>query len=178
MISRKIKRFLSRKDSLILIIIALGLVAVFLGTKYYQGHYRISDPADPRAQRGLAVTMITLPNRSTIAVEIAVHDKQKQMGMMYRNEVPPGTGMLFLHQEQKYQQIWMKNTYVPLDIVWIGQNKKVLSISENVPPVSPDDTDATPETRTGYAKYVLEIGAGEAQRLGIVKGQLLKFDLP
>jgi len=95
---------------------------------------------------------------------------------MYRDRIPPLTGMLFVHEKEDYQSIWMRNTRVDLDLIFLNNQKQILLIYSNVSHSEPDEED--PETRVGMGRFVLELAAGEAGRLGLRKGQTLAFTLP
>jgi uncharacterized protein len=136
----------------------------------------IPDPTDHRAQRNLPVTGLTLQDGTRLAVEVARSSKEKERGLMYRDNIPPLTGMLFVHEKEDYHSIWMRNTKVDLDLVFLNSEQKILLIYSNVSHSEPGDEN--PETRVGMGRYVLELAAGEARRLGLRKGQILNFTLP
>lgn len=138
---------------------------------------KIPEPSDSRAQRGLPVISVELPDGTRIAAEVAWKADQQAHGLMFRDQVPPLTGMLFVHEEDSYQHIWMKNTLVNLDLIWINEMKRVKLVTRNVPR-SKTGEDGEKIMRTGYGKYVLELKAGEAARLNISKGTVLKFQWP
>jgi len=102
-------------------------------------------------------------------VEIAKAPKELMTGMMYRNNVPQNTGMLFLFDEEKAQSFWMKNTFVPLDIIFITKDGVILNIHPNAVP-----GDFSPLKSKGDIVAVLEIGGGEAEKLGIKAGDTLE----
>lgn len=133
---------------------------------------------DARAQKGLPLTDITLPSGQTIRAEVASLQREKMIGMMFRDIVPKNTGMLFVHSREGEQQIWMKNTLVALDLIWIDQHRVVTAVSRNVPACRGNVPDTDIPTRSGRAQYILEIAAGEALRLGIIPGMVLHFKLP
>jgi len=97
---------------------------------------------------------------------------------MFRTVVPSLTGMLFVYEKEAYQSIWMKNTLVNLDVVYMDQDKQVTVVYPNVPGSQPGVEESETEHRSGYGKYFLELRAGEAARLNIKKGIRLDFKLP
>lgn len=157
------------------------VIIILIGTGVYAWDYfshrlpAIPMPRDARAQTGLAVTPVTLPNGLKIAAEVVRTPRQMARGLMYRDYVPPNTGMLFLYEETKYQQIWMKNVKVDLDIVFIGENKQITYIEKSLKHLPEHTPDSEIKRINGYGKYVLELAAGEADRLGLEKGMLLAF---
>ena len=81
---------------------------------------------------------ISLPDGSTVAVEIAANDETRAQGLMYRDQLREGTGMLFLFPATGDYPFWMKSTLIPLDMVWIDENRKVVHVASDVPPCQAD----------------------------------------
>jgi len=108
------------------------------------------------------------------AVEIADDSPERSRGLMYRDQLAAGTGMLFLHDIEERQAYWMKNTRIPLDIFYFDSQRRLVSVSRGVPSCSLGDR-CPPYPSTGPALYVLELNAGEASRLGVANGDELVF---
>jgi len=107
-------------------------------------------------------------NGDTVAsfrLELAETAAETAQGMMYRRSVPAGTGMLFIMAEERPQSFWMRNTYVPLDIIYLNADGTVVSIQANAQPMND-----MPLPSEGPAKYVLEIAGGGAAQDGIKTG--------
>jgi uncharacterized membrane protein (UPF0127 family) len=117
---------------------------------------------------------ITLPDGSVVAVEIAANDETRAQGLMYRDQLREGTGMLFLFATTGDYPFWMKNTLIPLDMVWIDENRKVAAVASDVPPCKADPCPSYPPNAP--ARYVLELPAGAARRHRVVTGSTLRFD--
>ncbi|HEV7369017.1 DUF192 domain-containing protein [Arenibaculum sp.] len=98
-------------------------------------------------------------------VEMAETPKQMAQGLMYRTEMAPDAGMLFVHEEDRVATMWMKNTYIPLDMLFIDRTGRIAGIHENAEPRSLR-TIAAPEP----VRAVLELNGGIASRLGIRVG--------
>ncbi len=99
------------------------------------------------------------------SVELADNDAERSKGLMYRKELPEGQGMLFdFHREQDVS-FWMQNTYIPLDMIFIRADGRILRIAENTEPLS---TRLIPSG--GPVRAVLEIIGGSARKLGIAPG--------
>lgn len=107
-------------------------------------------------------------------VEVADDGPERNRGLMYRDQLADGTGMLFLHDIEEPQAYWMKNTRIPLDIFYFDSQRKLVSVSRGVPPCSLGDR-CPPYPSSGPALYVLELNAGEANRLGVAAGDELVF---
>ncbi|MCH6482576.1 DUF192 domain-containing protein [Pseudoxanthomonas sp. LH2527] len=102
-------------------------------------------------------------------VEIADDDTERARGLMFRDELGAGTGMLFIHDAEEPLAYWMKNTRIPLDILYFDNARKLVSQQRNVPPCSGGDSCPTyPSAQP--ARYVLELNAGEAERLKLQDG--------
>jgi uncharacterized protein len=99
------------------------------------------------------------------SVELATTEAEREKGLMFRKELPEGQGMLFdFHREQEVG-FWMQNTYIPLDMIFIKADGRILRIAENAKPMS---TDVIPSN--GPVRFVLEVIAGTARKMGIVPG--------
>lgn len=102
---------------------------------------------------------------AAFALELAETTAETTQGMMFRRSAPEGTGMLFIMPDERYQSFWMRNTYVPLDIIYLSEAGTVVSIQANAQPMN-----ETPLPSEGPAKYVLEIAGGSSANLGITPG--------
>ncbi len=98
-------------------------------------------------------------------VEIAADEASRAKGLMFRTAVPAGTGMLFDFSPARPVAFWMKSTLIPLDMIFIGSDGRILNIAERTIPQS-----LTPVPSDGSARGVLEIAGGAASRLGIRPG--------
>src|ERR1700724_129558 len=99
------------------------------------------------------------------SVEMATTEEEKTTGLMYRKELADGKGMLFDFSPEQQVSMWMKNTYISLDMIFIRADGRILRIAENTEPLS---TKIIPSG--GLAKGVLEVMAGTAQKYGIAPG--------
>lgn len=107
-------------------------------------------------------------------VEIAADDAERARGLMFRDALPAGHGMLFIHERQEPQAYWMKNTRIPLDILYFDNARKLVSQQRDVPPCSLGDA-CPPYPSDAPARFVLELNAGEAARLQLNEGAELHF---
>jgi uncharacterized membrane protein (UPF0127 family) len=120
-------------------------------------------PAREAGQQTLEIA--TRSGVHVFAVEVVDNDADRAKGLMYRKELPEGRGMLFdFHREQEVS-FWMQNTYIPLDMVFIRGDGRILRIAENTEPLS---TRLIPSG--GPVRAVLEVIAGTTQKLGIAPG--------
>jgi uncharacterized membrane protein (UPF0127 family) len=107
-------------------------------------------------------------------VEVADDDAERARGLMFREEMAADHGMLFIHESQEPLAYWMKNTKIPLDILYFDSDRKLVSQRRDTPPCSLGD-GCPPYPSNVPARYVLELNAGEAARLGLKDGAELKF---
>ena len=108
------------------------------------------------------------------AVEVADDDAERARGLMYRDAIDAGNGMLFIHEAEEPQAYWMKNTKIPLDILYFDGSRKLVSQQRDVPPCSLGDACPSYPSKAP-AQYVLELNAGEAARLKLQDGAELTF---
>ncbi len=99
------------------------------------------------------------------SVELATNDAQRARGLMFRKSLPEGHGMLFDFQTEQPVQFWMRNTYIPLDMIFIRGDGRVLNIAQNTTPLS----DALVPS-AGPVRGVLEVIAGTARKFHIAPG--------
>ncbi len=107
-------------------------------------------------------------------VEVADDDAERARGLMFRDALADDHGMLFIHDRQEPQAYWMKNTRIPLDILYFDRDRRLVSQQRDVPPCSAGDR-CPPYPSRAPAQYVLELNAGQAARLGLQDGALLTF---
>ncbi|HVO93857.1 MAG TPA: DUF192 domain-containing protein [Terriglobales bacterium] len=104
-------------------------------------------------------------------MEVADTPAKREMGLQYRRELAEDHGMIFLFSGESLQTFWMKNTPIPLDMIFINRERKIVGIVGETRPFSLDPRSvATP------SQYVLEIKGGLAKRMGIQAGDAVRFD--
>ena len=104
------------------------------------------------------------------AVEVAQSPREQAQGLMFRTEMAPDEGMLFPRDPPRVASFWMKNTVLPLDIIFIGPDNRVINVAANTVPYSED-----PVISDAPAAAVLELNAGRAAELGIGPGALVRW---
>lgn len=109
--------------------------------------------------------IVTKNGVQVFSVEMATTEKEKETGLMYRKELADGKGMLFDFNPEQEVSMWMKNTYVSLDMIFIRADGRILRIAENTEPMSTKIISSR-----GPARAVLEVVAGTAQKYGIRPG--------
>ncbi len=125
--------------------------------------------ADPQARVTEKLDLVTEKGVVTLDVEIADTPARQAMGLMYRTELPERGGMLFLNAVPREQTMWMRNTYIPLDMVFIRADGTVHRIAAMTEPHSEEIIASN-----GLVGAVLEIAGGAAQRLGLKPGDKVR----
>lgn len=108
-----------------------------------------------------------------LTLEVARTASQREYGLMNRKQLSPHTGMIFVFDGDGPVAFWMKDTLVPLDMIFVGADGKVRRVFANVAVVSPKLADEKIPRESDVAKYVIELPAGEAAKDGIAAGVLL-----
>lgn len=144
-----------RPKPALFVLFVLGTLAVFASCE-----------AQPK------VTIITQAGRSVIfQVEVADTPSKRSLGLQYRKELAADRGMIFLFPSEGQQSFWMKNTPIPLDMIFIDSGRKIVGIVEQTTPFSLDSRSVP-----ARSQFVLEINGGMAKRYGIRSGDLVRFD--
>ena len=116
--------------------------------------------------------IVTKSGVQVFSVELAKTDEERATGLMYRKELADGRGMLFDFTPEQPVSMWMKNTFISLDMIFIGADGRVLRIAENTEPQSTRIISSG-----GPAKGVLEVIAGTARKYGIAPGDRIAHPL-
>ena len=117
---------------------------------------------------------VTMPSGAVYSLELALTPEDQAQGLMFRESLPERVGMLFLFSEAAPHHFWMKNTMIPLDMIWMDEAGTVLFVSANTPPCQADPCpNYGPDVP---ARSVLEIAGGKAQAEGVKVGSVLKID--
>lgn len=124
----------------------------------------------------MPVKNITLPNGKIIKAEVAVTDAERERGLMYRDNLDENKGMLFIFDGEQPLMFWMKNTFIDLDMVFMGADKTIKCIGQNIPRSTAFTQDNEVATfGCENSMYVLEIGAGIAKKNNLAVGDKLEF---
>jgi len=107
------------------------------------------------------------------SVELAMTPEARTQGLMFRNELGPQEGMLFIFPTEEIYPFWMKNTYIALDIIWLNKSKEVVFVKEGAQPCSEESCPVIhPDQK---ALYVLEVIAGTVRNAGLKVGDSFSF---
>ena len=131
-------------------------------------------PVDPTGRMQLQrMSLEFKSSHKTIDVEVAQTDPQRMRGLMYRTELSDDEGMVFVFERPKRHRFWMKNTCLPLDMLFVDAEGVIVGIEENVPTLN----ENTYFVRCA-SKYVIEVNAGWSRRYGVKPGDVVTFPSP
>ena len=112
--------------------------------------------------------IVTSHGRQHFSVELATTESEREFGLMYRQNLAPDAGMLFLYPDEQEVEFWMKNTLIPLDMLFIGADGRIRHIEERAIPLT-----ETPISSVYPVKAVLEVNGGTVERLDIHPGDVV-----
>lgn len=144
------------------------------------GMYRVTaqEPVIPYAAPRPANTLVMLPDGSTVRVELATTEKEREYGLMGRTHLPEGRGMLFVHDKPGRYGYWMYHCKIGLDIVWMTQNHEIVEMSPNTPPCTGNANTCPTYGGKQTSLYVLELPVGDIQKHKLAVGERIEFQLP
>jgi uncharacterized membrane protein (UPF0127 family) len=143
-------RSAARRGALILFVIGLAALGAI---------------ASGRAASDDTIKIVGRSGVHAFSVELATNELERERGLMFRKELPEGYGMLFDFHTDQTANFWMRNTYIPLDIIFIKSDGHILRIAEHAKPMSDDLIPSG-----GPIRAVLEVIGGTARKLGIAPG--------
>jgi uncharacterized protein len=114
------------------------------------------------------------PDGTRLRLELATTDQERFLGLMFRDQLAADAGMLFIFETADRYPFWMKNTNIPLDLVWLDGSGSVVEVRADVQPCRTDPCPSYTPTHVGRA--VLEVNAGVAKAHGIAAGAQLRFE--
>lgn len=121
----------------------------------------------------VAKTIAVRAPKATLTLEIADTYASREHGLMNRTALAPRSGMIFVFPAEGRQMFWMKNTLIPLDMVFVASDGTITSIAPDVPASTLETPDDAVAQRSGECRYVIELAAGEAKLAGLRRGEKL-----
>jgi hypothetical protein len=149
---------MARRSAGLLILVLLGLP--FLAAVHA-----------PAAEKG-TLEIVTKSGVRPFSVELAVTDEERAKGLMFRKEIPEGYGMLFDFKQDQMVTMWMKNTYVSLDMIFIRDDGRIARVAESTEPLSERIIASGSPVRA-----VLEVVGGTAKKYGIAAGDRVAYPI-
>jgi uncharacterized protein len=144
--------------------VKMVLLAISIATSACSHSTAARKPGEPEVVLG------TRAGEQHVKVEIAKTDPERARGLMFRQKLEPGRGMIFLFEHPDRLKFWMKNTYISLDMIFIGADKHVVFVEENAEPLTLASRGPDEETQ-----FVLEVPGGWARAHGVERGVTVRF---
>jgi uncharacterized protein len=136
------------------------------------------EPVIPYVAPRPANTLVMLPDGSTVRVELATTEKERQYGLMGRARLPEGRGMLFVHEEVSPHAYWMYHCKIGLDIVWMDADHRIVEMSPNTPPCTGKASTCQNYGGQEPSKFALELPVGDIAKHRLAVGETINFQLP
>jgi uncharacterized membrane protein (UPF0127 family) len=129
------------------------------------------------AQSALPLGEVVFPDGTRVTVEIAGTPAARERGLMFRAQMAPSDGMVFVFDKVGHYPFWMKNTLIPLDVIWVDAGARVVHVAQSVPPCKADPcpTFPPPPSPEGDALYVVEVVSGFSTQHRVSRGDVLTF---
>jgi uncharacterized protein len=135
------------------------------------------EPVIPAVAPRPANTLVMLPDGSTVHVELAKTNAEREYGLMGRRSLQQGRGMLFVHDRPGQYPYWMYHCYIGLDIIWMDEGHRIVEMSANTPPCK-GKADSCPSYGGHETSiYVLELPVGSIKAHHLADGQVVNFNL-
>lgn len=116
-----------------------------------------------------------IKNNHKIELDIAYTKTQKSIGLMFIRKLDENKGMIFVFDNDEEHVFWMKNTYIPLDIIFVSNDFRIVDIFENVRQSYEEEPDDRVERVYSHGTYVIEVNAGLVKKMGLSIGQKIKI---
>jgi uncharacterized protein len=165
--------------NIIVTTVAIIVIGAFLAMMMFQPSHRKNDDEvikpikTPEFRKDGTLNFYPQGGKDAVVIDIEVVSRQEEImrGLMYRPQMAENRGMLFVFPGEEERSFWMKNTYIPLDIIFVDAGKKIVTIQDNTQPLS---TESVPSYKP--ARYVIEVNAGFAEKHGIKPGDAVTFN--
>jgi uncharacterized protein len=135
------------------------------------------DQKVPKVPPRPADTLVMLPDGSTVHVELAKTEAERNFGLMERTSLPQGRGMLFIHEQPGRYSYWMYDCKIGLDIIWMDQAHRIVEMSPNTPPCKGKSDTCPSYGGRQTSIYVLELPVGSIKTHQLAVGQTVNFNL-
>jgi len=135
---------------------------------------RTPAPSPATTTAAASAQRIILPDNFVVSVEVAANEELRSQGLMYRDQLAENRGMIFLFQQPGEYPFWMKNTFIPLDMIWMDAQHRIVHIAHDVQPCKADPCPNYPPN--AQASSVLELAAGVAAKHHLADGNVLRFE--
>lgn len=157
------------------VVLVLGILAIIV-----LGAFSLEFNSNPSnsdgLQNGSETVNATFSNGNWAVLEVADNSSERRKGLMNRETLPNNRGMLFVFEDEDERVFWMKNTLIPLDIIYLDAKKSIVDIDTAYPEPNTSESDLERYPSDQPAKYVIEVNAGFAENNSIKEGNKVKWD--
>ncbi len=164
------KKNTKQRPSWLLLLLFVPLIAGIIFSILPKPSPTMSGPAFIKQGELKFISQDGKRNISQIDIELAANDEKRTQGLMWRRKMEEQQGMLFVMERQEIQSFWMLNTYISLDIIFVNEQRQIVTIRSNTKPQSLD-----PVISDEPALYVVEVNAGYCRKHGISVGDKIEF---
>ena len=164
--NNELRKRVKKNFWIFIIFIGAGILAIFYFIRY----------PDFFLNKKKVGSIVVFPRQNMeINIEVADTSYQWSKGLMFRENMAQNSGMLFIFPDEAIRSFWMKNTLIPLDIIYISKNKVIVDVKENFLPCPPNQFICPTYASKGAAMYVLEVNAGVVAKNSIHIGDKVEF---
>jgi uncharacterized membrane protein (UPF0127 family) len=169
-----------KKNFIIILFLSLSFYFLQGCDKKDDSQWKVKDPREnvnqhpePQFKKEGDLTFLKKDGKEVkkINIEVADNGPERQQGLMFRKSMPENEGMLFIFPEDDDQAFWMKNTIMPLDIIFINSDKQIVKIYKNTTPYSEKSLPSGKK-----AMYVIETVAGFCDKFGVAEGDKINYN--
>jgi uncharacterized membrane protein (UPF0127 family) len=157
---------------------AAVLAAAILSLGPTKARAQSAEPVIPKVAARPANTLVMLPDGSSVHVELARSNAEREYGLMDRTSLPQGRGMLFIHDQPGHYGYWMYHCKIGLDILWMDEGHRIVELSPNTPPCKGLAHTCSSYGGQETSIYVLELPVGSIKQHGLKVGQVVNFSAP
>ncbi len=129
----------------------------------------------PKITTEFGIRDVTLPHGQVVKAETMITTAELRRGLMYRTSLPSNHGMLFVHPAPGNYAYWMYQTLIPLDIIWMDNDRRIIEMVQNAQPCKTPPEQCTQYYCAKPALYVLELNGGMAKKYGLERGQTISW---
>jgi uncharacterized protein len=148
----------------------LGCIAILAGCAILSSCAKKEGPSTD-----VNLTPVTFPNGQKVVAETVRQEFELMRGLMYRDSLPTDRGMLFVYGKEDKHTYWMYQTKIPLDMIWLDHDHKIVEIVANTTPCTTQASECPKYGGNHLATYVLEINAGGAAKNNLHEGDFIDF---
>jgi uncharacterized membrane protein (UPF0127 family) len=146
------------------------ILLLFATTSLYAGYYLYNNYYAKQVTYGIGTLKIKGEKEHNYQIKIADNYAEREKGLMFVNQMPTNEGMIFIYEDEVRRLMWMKNTYIALDMLFVSSDLKIVNMKENAVPLSEELISSIVPV-----KYTIELNAGQIAEKGIKIGDAIEY---